>query len=194
LDDNTPKDESNEKRPFYSRFGRKDPVEAPAKEKEDTPPALAVATVAKETTPVARPAPWAPPSPPKESLSPAASRAASLRAQAKSMRLEAERMDLELTLKKIAGLERKLAYAKSKETKGEGDDLDASVEDLRRELEILANKMSGEETPKASATITAPKPAVFMAQKSQASTSVDKKGPSDTMQNIIGPFSAGVFS
>jgi hypothetical protein len=189
-DSDDPKEDSNDKRPFYSRFGRKD---TPA---SDTPPELAVATVIKETPAEAtpRPAPWAPPPPPKESLSPAA-RAASLRAQAESMRLEAERMDLELTLKKIAGLERKLAYAKTKETKGEGDDLDSSVEDLRRELEILANKMRGEDTPKASATVTALKPAtrIDTAQKRQSSTDVDKKGPSDKMQSIIEPFSETAF-
>jgi hypothetical protein len=72
---------------------------------------------------------------------------------------------------------------------------------LRRELEILASKMNGE-TPKASATITAPKPAMetkersrtdTAAEKGRSSTDADKKGPSDKMQSIIEPFSETAF-
>lgn len=201
-DSNDPKDASNEKRPFYARFGRKGQAEASGKEEEDTlksdsPPSPTVTTIATETrvpesTPVSpRPEPWAPPSPPKENLSPA-EKAAALRAQAEKMRLEAERMDVELTLNKITKLEKKLTHAKAKETKGEGADLDSSVADLRRELEILAKKMNGEAPPKASTTITAPKPA--METKVQSSTATtDKKGPSERMQNIIEPFSETAF-
>jgi hypothetical protein len=144
------------------------------------------------------PAPLAPPSQSKEtsqskeSLSPGAERAASLRVQAEKMRLEALRMDTELTLNKIDRLERKLASAKIKETKGEGGDLESSVEDLQRELEILASKMRGEETPKQSATITAPKPASATRELSRMDAA-DRKGPSDKMQNIIEPFSETAF-
>jgi hypothetical protein len=202
-DSNDPKDVSNDKRPFYARFGRK--AEAPGKEgEEDT---LAVASVATETlvdpTPVpSRPEPWAPPqtqsstpSPKQESLSPA-EKAAAMRAQAEKMRLEAERMDVELTLKKITKLERELTYAKAKETKGEGADLDSSVADLRRELEILANKMNGDAPPKASATVAARRPVVEMKERAvggNAVTTSAQKGPSEKMKNIIEPFSETAF-
>ena len=213
-DSNDPKDASNEKRPFYARFGRK--ADAPGKEGEEgttlasdtTPPAPAVASVATETlvepTPVpSRPEPWAPPqtqsstpAPKQESLSPA-ERAVALRAQAERMRLEAERMDVELTLKKITKLERELTYAKAKETKGEGADLNSSVADLRRELEILANKMNGDSPPKASATVAARRPVVEMKERAvggnAAVTASAEKGPSEKMKRMIKPFSETAF-
>jgi hypothetical protein len=205
-DSNDPKDASNEKRPFYARFGRK---EAPAKEGEegtlasDTPPApnasaMATETLVPEPDPVpSRPAPWAPPvssSASKESLSPAA-KATALRAQAEKMRLEAERMDVELTLKKITKLERELTYAKAKENKGEGADLNSSVAELRRELEILANKMNGEAPPKASATVAARRPVVEMKERAVGTNTITsvEKGPSEKMQKIVEPFSETGF-
>jgi hypothetical protein len=232
-DDSNDAAASNEKRPFLARFGRKAEAPAGNEEgtplvSDVTPSPPTVASVATESTTPAvpastpRPAPWAPPQtqsststpsstsaststlPKRESLSPAA-KAVALRAQAEQMRLEAERMDVELTLKKITKLERELTYAKAKEAKGgQGADWESSVADLRKELDLLANKMSGDAAaaaPKASATVAAARrPVVEMKERAVGGNAVTTtattsagKGPSEKMKNIIEPFSETAF-
>jgi hypothetical protein len=252
------KDETNEKRPFFARFGRTEqaevevpaPVEpeetetpasdppavavvatatqeppaevpAPAMEEEtpvSDPPAVAVVATAtqeppaevsapakEEETPASDPKAVAvvaavsqePPveatSPSKEEsvtpvLSPAAARAAALRAQSEKLKLEAARMDAELTLQKIAKLERELASAKAKGTKEGG----SSVEDLQRSMEILVKKMNGDDSPTAPVATTVSKPAV---QTVIAAGAVGEKGQfgNAKMAKLMEPFSEKEF-